>query len=105
MEAERYDEAMRVAGGIDLQLLGLGRNGHVGFNEPGSSLGSTTRAKALTEETLRANRDDLTAGGRDLPEAAITVGLGTILSARSCLLLAVGSAKAPAVAASRRTSS
>ena len=98
-EAERYDAAIREAGGIDLQLLGLGQNGHIGFNEPGSSLGSATRAKALTEETLRANQADLPGLGRDLPEAAITVGLGTILSARSCLLLAVGAAKAGAVAA------
>ena len=98
-EAERYDATIREAGGIDLQLLGLGQNGHIGFNEPGSSLGSATRAKALTEETLRANQADLPGLGRDLPEAAITVGLGTILSARSCLLLAVGAAKAGAVAA------
>ncbi len=98
-EAERYDAAIGAAGGIDLQLLGLGQNGHIGFNEPGSSLGSATRAKALSEETLRANQEDLPALGRNRPEAAITVGLGTILSARSCLLLAVGSAKARAVAA------
>jgi glucosamine-6-phosphate deaminase len=98
-EAERYDAAIREAGGIDLQLLGLGQNGHIGFNEPGSSLGSATRAKALTEQTLRANQADLPALGGERPEAAITVGLGTILSARSCLLLAVGSAKAAAVAA------
>jgi glucosamine-6-phosphate deaminase len=98
-EARRYEEAIADAGGIDLQLLGLGRNGHVGFNEPGSSLGSRTRAKALTQETLRANRDELPALGRAAPQAAITMGLGTILAARACLLLATGSAKAAAVAA------
>ncbi len=98
-EAERYESAIREAGGVDLQLLGLGQNGHIGFNEPGSSLGSGTRAKALTEETLRANQDDLPALDGHRPQAAITVGLGTILAAPSCLLLAVGSAKAPAVAA------
>lgn len=95
-EAERYEQAIREAGGIDLQLLGLGRNGHIGFNEPGSSLASRTRVKALSEQTLRANRADL---GSPAPNAAITVGLGTILSARSCLLLAVGTAKSAAVAA------
>ncbi len=99
VEADRYEAAIRRAGGIDLQLLGLGQNGHIGFNEPGSSLGSGTRAKALSEETLQANQADLPALGGKLPQAAITVGLGTVLSARSCLLLAVGSAKAPAVAA------
>ncbi len=98
-EARRYEETIRNSGGIDLQLLGLGRNGHLGFNEPGSSLGSRTRAKALTEETLRANRDELPNLGDAVPQAAITMGLGTILSARSCLLLATGSANACAVAA------
>lgn len=98
-EALRYEAALRAAGGIDLQLLGLGRNGHIGFNEPGSSLGSRTRAKALTEDTLRANRADLARAPAGLPQAAITVGLGTILGARVCLLLAVGAAKAKAAAA------
>jgi glucosamine-6-phosphate deaminase len=98
-EAQRYEEAIQRAGGIDLQLLGLGQNGHIGFNEPGSSLASPTRAKALTEETLRANQADLAASGSTAPQAAITMGLGTILAARACLLLAVGSAKANAVAA------
>lgn len=98
-EARRYEETIRNSGGIDLQLLGLGRNGHLGFNEPGSSLGSRTRAKALTEATLRANRDELPKLGDAAPQAAITMGLGTILSARSCLLLATGLAKASAVAA------
>ena len=98
-EARRYEETIRNSGGIDLQLLGLGRNGHLGFNEPGSSLGSRTRAKALTEETLRANRAELPSLGDAVPQAAITMGLGTILSARSCLLLATDSTKASAVAA------
>jgi len=98
-EADRYEQTIRRAGGIDLQLLGLGRNGHIGFNEPGSSLGSWTRVKALTAETLRANRDDLPAVAAAAPQAAITMGLGTILAARACLLLAIGAAKSRAVAA------
>lgn len=98
-EARRYEEAIVAAGGIDLQLLGLGRNGHIGFNEPGSSLGSATRVKALSEETLEANREDLPSTGAERPRAAITVGLGTILRSRACLLLAVGAAKSAAVAA------
>jgi glucosamine-6-phosphate deaminase len=96
-EAESYDEAIREAGGIDLQLLGLGPNGHIGFNEPGSSLGSGTRAKALTDETLAANCEALPSQAAR-PVAAITMGLGTILASRRCLVLAVGAAKATAVA-------
>ncbi len=96
-EARQYETRIRQAGGIDLQLLGLGRNGHLGFNEPGSSLASPTRVKALTEETLRANRHELPSMEGAMPQAAITAGLGTILSAHSCVLLATGAAKAPAV--------
>jgi glucosamine-6-phosphate deaminase len=91
--ARAYEAAIRAAGGIDLQLLGLGRNAHIGFNEPGSSLASRTRVKALAEETRAAGA---------LPgrvRMAITLGLGTILEARACLLIATGAAKADAVAA------
>jgi glucosamine-6-phosphate deaminase len=93
--ARAYEAAIRAAGGIDLQLLGLGRNAHIGFNEPGSSLASRTRVKALAEETRAANRDALPGRVR----MAITMGLGTILDARACLLIATGAAKAAAVAA------
>jgi glucosamine-6-phosphate deaminase len=98
-EAARFERAIERAGGIDLQLLGLGRNGHLGFNQPGSSLGSRTRVKALTRETLTDNRDDLPDLGDAKPSAAITMGLATILATHACLLLAVGAAKAAAVAA------
>lgn len=98
-EAERYEAALREAGGIDLQLLGIGRNGHLGFNEPGSSLRSRTRAKALSPSTLAANRDELVGLGDAAPRASITMGLGTLLDARGCVLLACGTAKAEAVAA------
>jgi glucosamine-6-phosphate deaminase len=98
-EADRYESLIREAGGIDLQLLGLGKNGHLGFNEPGSSLTSLTRVKALTRDTLHANEQDLPDLGSGRLEVAITMGLGTILAARRCFLLALGASKADAVAA------
>jgi glucosamine-6-phosphate deaminase len=98
-EADDYETRIKDAGGIDLQLLGLGRNGHLGFNEPGSSLRSLTRVKALTSDTLVANEQDLPDLGSGRPDAAITMGLGTILDARRCFLLALGESKADAVAA------
>ncbi len=93
---ESYEAAIRKAGGIDLQILGIGPNGHIAFNEPGSSLGSRTRVKTLTPETLEANApsfEDLD----ELPRLGITMGVGTVLEARSCLLLALGEEKALAV--------
>jgi glucosamine-6-phosphate deaminase len=92
-----YEEAMRKAGGIDLQVLGIGRNGHVGFNEPTSSLGSRTRLKVLSKETIEDNRKFF-AAGEEIPQCAITMGIGTILEAKRILLLASGSSKAAAIA-------
>ena len=92
-----YEKSIRQAGGIDLQILGIGRNGHIGFNEPASSLGSRTRLKALTRETLEDNRKFF-ASAEEMPKCAITVGIGTILEARRIVLLAAGSSKAKAVA-------
>lgn len=95
-EADRYEAKIEAVGGIDLQLLGIGRNGHIGFNEPTSSLGSRTRVKTLTEDTRMANLrffDD----EAQVPQFAITMGIQTILSARHCLLLATGREKAAAV--------
>jgi glucosamine-6-phosphate deaminase len=92
-----YEQAIRDAGGIDLQVLGIGRNGHIGFNEPTSSLGSRTRLKVLTHETIEDNRKSF-APGEEIPQCAITMGIGTILEAKRILLLASGSAKAAAVA-------
>jgi glucosamine-6-phosphate deaminase len=83
-------------GGVDLQLLGIGRNGHLAFNEPGSALDSRTRVVELSATTREDNRDR--AGGA-MPTRAVTQGLGTILEARELVLLATGSAKAVAVAA------
>jgi len=94
-----YEESIRKAGGIDLQLLGIGRNGHIGFNEPTSSIGSRTRLKVLSQETMDDNAKSF-APGEESPHCAITMGIGTILEARKILLLAAGAAKSAAVAKS-----
>ena len=94
-----YEEAICKAGGIDLQLLGIGRNGHIGFNEPTSSIGSRTRLKVLSKETLDDNAKFFTPG-EESPRCAITMGIGTILEARRVLLLATGASKSAAVAKS-----
>ena len=93
-----YEAAIRKAGGIDLQVLGIGHDGHVGFNEPSSSLASRTRLKTLTEVTINANKRFFTSE-EEVPRHVITMGVGTIMEARTCLLLAFGEAKADAVAA------
>jgi len=95
---ERYEQALVAAGGIDLQILGIGRTGHIGFNEPGSSLASLTRVKTLTQQT-RLDNARFFPSVNDVPRHCITQGLGTILRARHLVLLAFGAAKAPAVAA------
>ncbi len=95
---ERYEAAIAAAGGIDLQILGIGRTGHIGFNEPGSSLASRTRLKALTPATRHDNARFFPSID-DVPTHCITQGIGTILDARILVLLAFGEAKAPAVAA------
>lgn len=93
-----YDAAIAGAGGVDLQLLGIGGDGHIGFNEPGSSLGSRTRLKTLTEDTRRDNARFF--GSPDeVPRHVVTQGIGTILDARHLVLVAFGTAKASAVAA------
>ncbi|HET8541716.1 MAG TPA: glucosamine-6-phosphate deaminase [Anaeromyxobacter sp.] len=92
-----YEEAIRAAGGVDLQLLGLGADGHIGFNEPTSSLASRTRVKTLTAATREAIRAGLPAG-EEAPRHVITMGIGTILEARRCVLVAFGARKAAAVA-------
>ena len=97
-EADRYEADIAAAGGIDLQVLGIGQNGHIGFNEPTSSLGSRTRIKTLTASTRAANRAQF-APHEEMPRQAITMGIATILAARACLVLATGAAKAEAVAA------
>ena len=93
-----YEEAIRAAGGIDLQVLGIGTDGHIGFNEPSSSLASRTRIKTLTPRT---RRDNVASFGRpeNVPFHVITMGVGTIMDAREVLLLAFGAKKAAAIAA------
>lgn len=94
---DEYEAAILDAGGIDLQILGIGTDGHIGFNEPGSSFASQTRVKTLTEQTRRDNArffDSID----DVPMHCITQGLGTILRARHLVLLAFGEGKAAAVA-------
>lgn len=92
-----YEESIRKAGGIDLQVLGIGRNGHIGFNEPTSSLGSRSRLKVLSKETIEDNRKFFSVG-EQIPQCAITMGIGTILDAKQILLLASGTSKAAAIA-------
>lgn len=95
--ADEYENAIAAAGGVDLQILGIGRTGHIGFNEPGSSLASPTRVKTLTEQT-RADNARFFASPDEVPMHCITQGIGTILRARHLVLLAFGEGKARAVA-------
>lgn len=93
-----YERAIEDAGGVELQILGIGTDGHIGFNEPGSSFASSTRVKTLTEQTKKDNArffDSID----EVPTHCITQGLGTILRARHLVLLAFGEGKAEAVAA------
>lgn len=94
---EQYEQTIRGAGGIDLQILGIGRNGHIAFNEPGSSLTCRTHVESLSQQSFRVN-DLLSSGANVAARHAITMGVGTILDARQILLLASGTAKASAVA-------
>ena len=93
-----YEAAIRAAGGVDLQLLGIGTDGHIGFNEPGSSLASRTRIKTLTDQT-RLDNARFFATLDEVPRHVVTQGVGTILEARHLVLMAFGAAKAGAVAA------
>ncbi len=94
---EWYEEQIVKAGGIDLQILGIGANGHIAFNEPGSSLGSRTRIKTLTGTTREANARFFK-NPDEVPKYAITMGVGTIMDAKQLLLLASGEGKAEAIA-------
>jgi glucosamine-6-phosphate deaminase len=96
-ECAAYETKIEALGGIDLQLLGIGSTGHIGFNEPLSALRSRTRAKALTPATREQNQS-MFASIDNVPKRAITMGVGTILDTRRCLLLATGTAKAEIIA-------
>ncbi|WP_328331294.1 glucosamine-6-phosphate deaminase [Streptomyces sp. NBC_00455] len=93
-----YDRALAEAGGVDLQLLGIGTDGHIGFNEPCSSLASRTRIKTLTEQTRVDNARFFDGDIDQVPHHVVTQGIGTILEARHVVLLATGEGKAEAVA-------
>jgi glucosamine-6-phosphate deaminase len=97
-EARAYERAIVEAGGIDLQLLGLGVTGHIGFNEPLSALMSRTREKALTPTTRAQNAEMFGGDPAAVPSRALTMGVGTILEAREVLLVATGAAKAAILA-------
>lgn len=94
-----YDAAIEAAGGVDVQILGIGTDGHIGFNEPGSSLASGTRIKTLTQRTRDDNARFFDGDVSQVPMHCITQGVGTILKARHLILLAFGAAKADAIAA------
>lgn len=95
--AAAYEDAIAAAGGVDVQILGIGRNGHLGFNEPGSPLDSRTRRVVLSAETIADNARFFDAAA-DVPAEAITQGLGTIMEAGKLVIVAIGKAKAHAVA-------
>ena len=94
---EWYEDRIEECGGIDLQVLGIGSDGHIAFNEPGSSLGSRTRIKTLSKETIDDNARFFD-NREDVPIYAITMGVGTVLEARQLILLANGANKAEAIA-------
>ncbi len=91
-----YEDEIKRHGGVDIQILGIGGNGHIAFNEPGSSLGSRTRIKTLTQKTVKDN-SRFFKSAEEVPRYAITMGVGTIMEAKELLLLATGDGKADAV--------
>lgn len=97
-ECFRYEDVIDGLGGVDLQLLGLGRNGHIGFNEPDEAFGTITRCVNLTESTINANKRFF-ASIDDVPKQAYTMGIKTIMKAKKILLIASGADKADALAA------
>lgn len=94
---EQYEAAIVAAGGIDIQVLGIGTDGHVGFNEPTSSFASRTRIKTLTEQTCKDNARYFDGDQSQVPRHCITMGIGTIMDAKMNLLLAFGEGKANAI--------
>ncbi len=96
-ECRQYESRIRNRGGVNLQLLGIGRSGHIGFNEPLSALRSRTREKPLTPKTIEQN-SPMFGGPDQMPRWAITMGVGTILESHRCILLATGAEKAEIIA-------
>lgn len=97
-EAARYEAQLAKAGGLDLVVLGIGRNGHLGFNEPAPTLAARTHRVILKPETRRANAALFGGRWREVPREALSMGIGTILSAREVVLIATGRPKARIVA-------
>lgn len=95
-ECQRYEAAIQAAGGLDILLLGVGHNGHIGFNEPGAPWDARTRKVALAERTRQANARFFNTL-EEVPTHALTMGIGTILEAKRILLLASGAGKAPVI--------
>ena len=98
-ECQRYEDKIQAMGGVELFFGGVGHDGHIAFNEPGSSLVSRTRVKTLTEETRRANARFFEGNITKVPKLALTVGVGTLLDAREIIVLATGAGKSRAVQA------
>lgn len=96
-ECRRYERAIARAGGIDLMILGLGRNGHIGFNEPGPFLIARTHRARLAGETRRANQGLFASRAADVPRTALSMGIATMLQSRRLVLVATGTAKARCV--------
>ena len=92
----QYEADMKAAGGVDIQVLGIGSDGHIGFNEPGSSLVSRTRLVTLTPQTIRDNARFFEKE-EDVPRYAVSMGVGTVMEAKTCLMLCFGANKAKAV--------
>ena len=98
-ECERYERAIAAAGGIDLLVLGLGTNGHIGFNEPGPALFASTHATTLHASSRAASADRFGGDVARVPSRALTMGMGQVLRAREIVMIATGPSKADAVAA------
>ena len=96
-ECAHYDEIIRQLGGVDLQLLGIGHDGHIGFNEPGAAFELGTHCVSLTEETIEANKRFLDGDVNQVPKQAYTMGIKTIMQARKVLMVANGAGKADIV--------
>lgn len=95
--ADEYDAQIKAAGGVDIQVLGIGSDGHIGFNEPGGSLTSRTHVDFLTDQTRRDNARFFEGNIDQVPTACITQGLGTIMEARELIMVVTGAGKADAV--------
>ncbi len=96
--AAAYDKAIEAAGGVEIQLLGIGNNGHIGFNEPGTPFGSITHMVELTDSTRQANKRFFNSID-EVPTHAVTMGIKTVMNAKSIILMAIGSAKADIIKA------